>query len=117
MIPFLADENFNGRIIRGLRRRIRSVDVMDAADADLLQAGDETVLVWAAEHERVVLSHDVNTLAGAAWGRVRDGLPMPGLILAGRDVWIGAAIDDLALIAECVEPQEIAGQIWFLPLK
>jgi hypothetical protein len=116
MIPFLADENFNWRIVRGLRRRLADIDVKSAADVGLIQASDGTVLEWAAENNRVVLSHDVNTLAGVAWERVGQGLPLTGVIFAGRNVGIGAAIDDLCLIAGCFEPHEIRGQIWFLPL-
>lgn len=116
MIRFLADENFNGRIVRGLRRRTNTIDVVTTSDVELSGAGDDEVLGKAAELGRVVLSHDLNTMAGTAIARIREDQSMAGLILVGLSVSIRRAIDDLALAATCAEPEELYGQIWYLPL-
>lgn len=116
MIRFLADENFNGRIVRGLRRRGSAIDVVATSDVELSGASDEEVLRKAAELGRVVLSHDLNTMAGTAIARIREDRSMAGLILVGLSVSIGRAIDDLALAAICADPDELRGQIWYLPL-
>jgi hypothetical protein len=64
----------------------------------------------------VVVTHDVNTLIAAALARVRAQQPMPGVVIAGQELAIGGAIDDLALIAICGTPEDLQGQIWYLPL-
>ncbi len=116
MIRFLADENFNGRIIRGLRRRVEGVQVFTVQDAGLAHATDAAILSWAAENERTVMTHDMNTLVGIAVERVKLNQPMAGVVVVDPRVGIGAAIQDLALIATCADPQDTQGQIWYLPL-
>ncbi|HEY8503195.1 MAG TPA: DUF5615 family PIN-like protein [Gemmataceae bacterium] len=58
MIRLLADENLNGSIVRGLTLHRPDVDLVRVQDAGLSGADDPSVLAWAAEHGRVVLSHD-----------------------------------------------------------
>jgi predicted nuclease of predicted toxin-antitoxin system len=78
VISFLADENLRRKIISGLLRRNPFVDVVRAQDAGLTGAEDRILLEWAARHDRVRLTHDVQTLVGFAWEFVRLGKPMAG---------------------------------------
>lgn len=59
MIRFLADENFNNAIIRGVKPINADVDIVRTQDTEVYQADDPTVLVWAAKEGRVLLTHDV----------------------------------------------------------
>ncbi len=80
MLLLLADENFNGRILRGLLRRLPALDVVRVQDVEgLYGAGDPAVLEWAANEKRVVLTHDAATMAGYAYDRVMAGKLMPGV--------------------------------------
>ena len=117
MLRFLTDENFNGRILRGLLRRVPDLDVTRAQDVGALYgAADPEVLAWAAEEQRVVLTHDVSTMARYAYERVRADLPMPGVFEAPSELSIGRAVEDLVLISLASEPDEWEGQVRFLPL-
>jgi hypothetical protein len=117
VIRFLADENFNGRILRGLLRRVPDLDVVRAQDVEALQGADDPVLLaWAAERGRVVLTHDVSTMGPFAYQRVVVGQPMPGVFEVNADLPVGVAIEELALIAKAGEPGEWEGQVRFLPL-
>lgn len=62
---WLADENFNNDILRALRRRSPSIDIVRAQDVGLTGVDDEAVLAWAAEQDRVLLTHDVSTITGS----------------------------------------------------
>jgi hypothetical protein len=73
VIRLLADENFNSDILRGLRRRIPSIDAPRIQDVGMRGADDEAVLEWAAGEGRLVLTHDVSTLLGFAWRRAASG--------------------------------------------
>jgi hypothetical protein len=117
MVRLAFDENFNNDLLRGLSRRNPALDVVRVQDAGLRSADDPAVLAWAAAEGRVLASHDLSTLTAYAWARVKAGQPMPGLIEAGPDVPIAAAIEDLLLIAECGEPGEFEGQVLYLPLR
>jgi len=49
MVRFLADENFNNQIIRGILRQNSHVDIVRVQDVELLGADDPTVLAWSDE--------------------------------------------------------------------
>lgn len=83
-VRFLADENFNNRIVLGLRRRDESIDIALVQDVGLRTADDPTVLAWAADADRVLLTHDIATIPDYAHERVTAGLPMPGVEVVAR---------------------------------
>lgn len=117
MIRFLADEDFNNRIVRGLRRRLAALDIVRVQDVGLLACPDPEVLEWAATEGRVVLTHDVSTMKKWAFSRVDVGMPMSGVIEIPQETPIGVAIEELTLLAECSFENEWEGQVIFLPLK
>lgn len=57
MTRFLADENFNNQIVRGVLRQSPDIDIVRVQDVDLSGADDPTVLAWAAQERRIVLTH------------------------------------------------------------
>jgi hypothetical protein len=117
MLRLAADENFNNDIVRGVRRRLPAADVARVQDAGLLSADDPTILDWAAQANRVLLTHDVATMTRYAYDRVREGKPMPGVFEVGRHVPIGLAIDEIVLLVECSLDGEWEGQVRYLPLR
>jgi hypothetical protein len=117
MLKFLADENFNNDILRGIRRREPQINIVRVQDVGLSGADDPVILEWAATEKRILLTHDVSTMTRYAYGRVREDKPMPGIIEASRKVPIGIAIDDIVLLAECSREGEWEGQIRYLPLR
>lgn len=116
MILLLADENFNGRIIRGLFQRDPGIDLMRAQDVGLGGAEDPIVLAWAAREGRVVLTHDARTMIRFAYGRLERDDPMPGRFVIARSMPIRRAIEDILLIAEISRADEWEGQVRHLPL-
>lgn len=98
MLRFLADENFNRRIVRGLLRRDPELDSVTAQDVGLGGVPDPDVLEWAAANGRVIRTHDIRTLVPDAAARVAAGLPMPGVVAGSDTIPIGTAIDDILLI-------------------
>lgn len=116
MLRLAADENFDGRIVRGLLRLLPDLDLVRVQDTSFSEAEDEAVLEWAAREGRLVLTHDVNTMTAAAWARVRAELPMPGLIEVSSEMSIGQAIDEIRLLVLASRPGEFDGQVVFLPL-
>lgn len=117
MTRFLADENFNNQIVRGVLRQNPKIDIVRVQDVALSGADDPTVLAWAAEEDRIVLTHDVATMIAFASQRIQAGLSMPGLFEVNRRVSVGLAIEEIILIAEYSLEGEWEGQIRFLPLR
>ncbi|MGB5835012.1 MAG: DUF5615 family PIN-like protein [Thiohalocapsa sp.] len=118
MIRLLADENFNNNIVRGVRLRDPDIDLVRIQDVvGLSGADDPSVLEWAAEHRRVLLTQDVATITAFAYERVRAGKPMPGVFELSLRVTLRSAIDDIVLLATCSEDGEWEGQVRYLPLR
>ncbi len=116
MIRLVADENFNGDIVRGLLRRKPGLDIVRLQDVGLSGADDPAVLEWAAQERRVLLTHDVTTITRYAYECVQAGQPMPGVFEVSRAVPVGRAIEDVLLLAECSLEDEWEGQVRYLPL-
>lgn len=117
MIGLAIDENFNNDVVRGLLRRNPGVDLARIQDVGLRTLDDETVLEWAVQYDRVLITHDVSTMTPHAYARVAAGQKMPGVFEVPRSVAISVAIEDLCLIAECSRPGEWEGQVRYLPLR
>jgi len=116
VLRLLADENFNGRILRALKRQIPDLDVVRAQDTRLYGADDPALLQFAADEMRVLLTHDQETLVGHAWQRVRSEMAMPGVIVAPTDCPIGQVIADLELLLLAGQCADVEQKILFLPL-
>ena len=114
MLLLVSDENFNNDIVRGLLRRNPDLDIIRVQDVGLRGAEDPDILEWAANEDRVVLTHDAATMASFAYDRVKRGLSMPGVV--ADDLPNGQVIEDILLLAEYSEKHEWEGQVVYLPL-
>ena len=116
MLRLISDEDVHDDIIRGLRRREPTLDIVRAVDVGLGHTPDPIILEWADAQDRVLVTGDLNTMVGFAWGRVRSALPMQGVLALRENIGIGRVIDDILLVALCYAPEEIKDQVLFLPL-
>ncbi len=116
MFRFLTDENFNNRIVRGLLRRNPKLDIVRLQDVGLLARDDPAILDWAAENDRIVITHDVSTMTHFAHQRLQEGTTMAGLLEVPESMPIGQAIEEILLIDQCSSAGELAGQVLYLPL-
>ena len=117
MLRFLADENLDNDILRGVLRRNPDVDLVRVQDVGLQGADDPTILEWAASENRVMLTHDVETMTHYAYERVKKDLPMPGVFEIRQGAPTGTIIEDILILAECSLPGEWEGQVRYLPLR
>ena len=95
MLPVLIDENLDQRILRGLRLQVPNLNYVIVQETEPRSSGDPALLAWAAEHQRVVVTHDVNTIPKYAYERIRTGKPVAGVIVVPEDLAIGIAIEEL----------------------
>lgn len=77
---FLTDEDFRHDVLRGVLRLLPQLELVTAQQVSLTNVDDTILLSWAAQDNRVLLTHDRNTMNGFALDRVRAGLPMPGVV-------------------------------------
>jgi len=116
MLRFAADENFNNNIVRGLLRQKPELDIIRVQDIGLSGTDDKTVLEWAANEGRVLLTHDENTITRYAYERIKEGRKMSGVFEVKYLTPIRIIIDDILLLAECSLENEWEGQVRNLPL-
>jgi len=115
-LRLLADENFNGDIVRGIFLRKPEVDLVRVQDVGLIGLDDPGILDWAAKNNRIVLTHDRATMSDHASARLAAGLDMSGVFIIGNRFPIGRAIDEILMLAECSGMHEWSGRAVHLPL-
>ena len=90
--------------------------VVRVQDAGLAGSPDSVILDWAAAEERVLLTHDRETIPSSAYERVRGGQPMPGVFLVSDRMSKGRAVEELFLALHCLSSEECKDQVTYFPL-
>lgn len=116
-VLFLADENVDSDLVLGLKRRVAHIDIVRVQDVGLRSEDDMTILQWAADHGRVLVSHDLKTVPAFAFDRVAAGEPMPGVLMAPKSLPMAVIIDELAFISEASSAEDWAQEVVYLPLR
>jgi hypothetical protein len=115
----LADDA-SGRLRRKEHWRAKTrrpgLDLVRVQDSGLAGADDPDILAWAAEHDRIVLTHDRATMPDFAYERVAARQPMAGVFVLNDRIPVGQAIEEILLMDECSEQQEWLGRAVHLPL-
>jgi Domain of unknown function (DUF5615) len=113
---FLADHDLNEQIVTGVLRREPALEFVRARDVGMSERPDAEVLAYAADNGFIVVSHDVNTMPSAAYGRMSSGQKMSGLLMVKQSDPVGAIISCLIVIWSASEAEEWENQVCFLPL-
>ena len=116
MIKLASDENFDGDVVRGLLRRVPALDIVRIQDAGLAGAPDPEILAWAADENRILLTHDRDTMPNFVYDRLIAGEPMPGVFLVSNRMPKGQAVDELFWAAHCLSAEDCNDQVKYFPL-
>lgn len=116
MRRFAADENFHGDVLAGLFRSIPGIDVIRIQDTEIYQRPDSKVLEWTAQQDRILLTRDRKSMPDFVYERVRQGLPMPSVVILSSELGVREAIDELVMLIECTCDDEWQNLIFYLPL-
>lgn len=114
-VRFLADANFNQKIVAGLLLREPSLDF--GLPQDMIAAGmkDPDVLDLAHSSGRILVSHDVTTMR-RCFDQCVEERGCSGLILVPNKLAIRDAVEDLLLIWHLTEAEEWVNRMQWLPL-
>lgn len=116
MLRLLIDQDLDHVILRGLLLRVPKLDVVTAHQVGLSNASDHDVLAWAAEQERIVVTHDRRTMPYHATSRIARAAKVAGLIVVSRQLPISQVINDLEIIISCSDMTEWKNVVKHLPL-
>ncbi len=84
-------------------------------DAGLLHRSDPDVLAYAADHGRVLLTHDETTMPGHLSDFLATGRHSPGVIVVDQELATGRAIEAVLLVWEASGPEDWADQYFYAP--
>ena len=116
-VRFLADEDLHAGITDGLRSREPAIDILDARTAGLRGRTDPVLLDLAAQQDRILITHDRNTMTRFFMERVAEGKSNPGIFVAPQTSSIGEIIEALLLIWTASQTDEWRNQIVYLPFR
>lgn len=117
MIRFLADANLRHAIVTGCRRVEPTIDFCSAVEADLEGLADLDVLALAARQDRILVTHDFQTMPLhfgqflATYGR------SPGVLLVSQSLPVAIAIEELVLIWSASDHADWRDRILRIPLS
>jgi hypothetical protein len=116
-MPKLAtDENFDNDILRELLRQRPEMDIVRVQDIGLIGAEDPAILEWAAQEDRILITHDKKTMTRYAYDRLRDKQLMPGVLIVSRKLGIGDAVEGILMQLEATLAVEWEGQVRYVPV-
>jgi hypothetical protein len=117
VIRFAADENFNNDILHAIWRTEFTVDIIRVQDSEASGFEDPELLRWLAKENRILLTHDVNTIPGFIKDLLAEGVTLSGIFLVHLSKPIAAVAQDILLIARCSSLEEWTNQLWYLPFS
>jgi len=97
MLRLLIDQDLDHVILRGLLLRVPNLDVITAHQVGLSDASDPEVLAWAAEQERILVTHDRRTMPYHAASRIARAKKVAGIIVVSRQLPVSQVINELEI--------------------
>jgi hypothetical protein len=117
-VRFLADEDIQPAVIQGLRAREPAIDILDVKTAGLRGAEDPVLLESAAAQDRILITHDRNTMTAHFYNRLSAGKASPGVFVVPDDEnAIGGTIEWLLLVWSASQAEEWRGRIEFVRVR
>lgn len=116
MIKILADQNFNGRILKGLKSRLSDLDCLTTYEIGMQKYKDYDLLTFAAEENRIILTHDARTFPRYIREKIEKGEKIAGVIIVSNKCSIGQAIDEIQIALICNTESEWQNNITRIPL-
>jgi hypothetical protein len=114
-LKLVADEDLNQMIVNGARLSQPAIDFLTAREGSLIHLPDEVVLKVAAGSGRVLVTHDRNTML-TCFASFIQSQSSPGLIVVSQNLAVGAALEQLALVCECMDAEELTSARLFIPM-
>lgn len=112
---FLTDEDFRDAIVAGVLRRAPQVDFVSVRATRVRGRPDPEVLELAQEENRILLTHDVNTMTGHAYDRVAAGLSFPGMFVVPQRMPISAAVAGVIVVWAQTDAAQWRDRVEFFP--
>ena len=120
-LAFLGDENLPGSLNRAIQRHnargLYLIDFIRVGNSEDLPLGsdDSTLLSWAEQHNRILLSLDARTMPAHLEHHLRAGRHVPGIFMIHSAAKMAEVIEFLVLAAYASSADEWRDQIRYFP--
>ena len=114
-IRFLADVNLSAAIVEGVLRLEASIDFQTHKSAGLDRRSDPDVLRIAAESNRLLVTHDRNTMPAHFRRFIRQN-NSPGIVVIPQRMRVKFVAEDLLLMWAASDAEEWQNTVVYLPL-
>lgn len=92
------------------------MDFLSSGEANLEGVADPEVLALAAEQDRILVTHDFQTMPRHFAGFLQTNGSSPGVLLVSQRLPVAEAIEELVLIWTATSPLEWKNRIVRIPL-
>ncbi|HLJ81065.1 MAG TPA: DUF5615 family PIN-like protein [Ktedonobacterales bacterium] len=116
-IRFLLDENLSQRILKSLKRRNATIDVLHVGDDTILPKGtlDPEILLYCEAEHRMLVTDNRKSMPGHEADHFAAGHHHWGILTTSRAVSIGELTFQLHLFWEASEAEEWIDRTVYLP--
>lgn len=112
-IRFQADNDLDQRIVVATRRLNPAIEFQTASGLALHEVEDPLVLLFAAQQQRVLVSHDRRTLP-RHFEKFIESQRSPGVIIIPQSLPIGTAAELLHLLWAASDAEELVNVVYEL---
>lgn len=113
-LKWASDENVDGAITRGLRRR--GVDVVRIQDyPEVYEQPDEIVLAWTTAEDRILVTGDRRSMESARQIQFAITGKCSPIVYLRRSANVGEVIDEIELLDQCSSPDDWACGVLWIP--
>lgn len=120
-IAFVLDENCRGPLWTAIRshnqKGIHPLDAVRVGDLPDLpfQSIDPTILCWAEQAGRILLTLDENTMPGHWIDHLKSGRHSPGVLILRESVSLREIVESLVLVAYAMDPDDWRDRLEYFP--
>ncbi len=116
MPRLLIDHDVDGRLVRAIRARFPDLVLERVRAIGLHRAPDEDLIDEALRSGAILLTRDKSTLVPIAIERMRNGQPVPRIIVIQHGAPLGLAIGDVAVVLATATDADWAVRVIWVPL-
>ena len=121
-LPLLLDENVRGPLWQAIRRHnvvdpAYTLDIVRVGDISELPLGldDQSILQWCEFRQRILVTHDLESMPNHVQQHLQAGRTLPGVFLVRKGFSIRQIVEQLVLLCHGGSVEDFRDQLVYIP--